>query len=58
MGFLAGKRILVLGVASKLSIASGIASAMHREGDAVTLEVDPEQLHAFGADAKSLANTG
>ena len=32
MGFLAGKRILILGVASKLSIASGIASAMHREG--------------------------
>ena len=33
-------------------------TAMHREGDAVTLEVDPTQLHAFGADAKSLANGG
>ena len=37
MGFLAGKRILVLGVASKLSIASGIASAMHREGAELAL---------------------
>ncbi len=26
MGFLAGKRVLIVGVASKLSIASGIAS--------------------------------
>jgi len=32
MGFLSGKRILIVGVASKLSIASGIAAAMHREG--------------------------
>ena len=32
MGFLAGKRVLIVGVASKLSIASGIAAAMHREG--------------------------
>lgn len=32
MGFLAGKRFLIVGVASKLSIASGIAEAMHREG--------------------------
>lgn len=31
MGFLSGKRILVTGVASKLSIAYGIAQAMHRE---------------------------
>lgn len=32
MGFLSGKRILITGVASKLSIAYGIAQAMHREG--------------------------
>ena len=31
MGFLSGKRILVTGVASKLSIAYGIAQAMHRK---------------------------
>ncbi|MDA8420644.1 MAG: enoyl-ACP reductase [Pseudomonadota bacterium] len=32
MGFLAGKRVLIVGVASERSIASGIAKAMHREG--------------------------
>ena len=32
MGFMKGKRFLIVGVASKLSIASGIAEAMHREG--------------------------
>lgn len=32
MGFLAGKRALITGVASDRSIAAGIADAMHREG--------------------------
>ena len=32
MGMLSGKRALVIGVASKLSIAYGIADALHREG--------------------------
>ena len=32
MGFLAGKRALITGIASDRSIASGIAEAMHREG--------------------------
>jgi enoyl-[acyl-carrier protein] reductase I len=32
MGFLAGKRALILGIASQRSIAWGIAEAMHREG--------------------------
>ncbi|MHB8454831.1 MAG: enoyl-ACP reductase FabI [Acidiferrobacterales bacterium] len=32
MGFLAGKRALIVGVASERSIASGIAHAMHRQG--------------------------
>ena len=32
MGFLAGKRALVVGVATERSIAFGIAEAMHREG--------------------------
>jgi enoyl-[acyl-carrier protein] reductase I len=44
MGFLAGKRILVLGVASKLSIASGIAAAMHREGAELALTYQNEKL--------------
>ncbi|MCS6946716.1 MAG: SDR family oxidoreductase, partial [Steroidobacteraceae bacterium] len=32
MGFLAGKRALIVGVANERSIAWGIAQAMHREG--------------------------
>jgi enoyl-[acyl-carrier protein] reductase I len=32
MGFLAGKRVLIVGVATDRSIAWGIAQAMHREG--------------------------
>jgi len=32
MGMMTGKRVLIVGVASKLSIAYGIAEAMHREG--------------------------
>ncbi|NKB31652.1 MAG: SDR family oxidoreductase [Pseudomonadales bacterium] len=44
MGFLAGKRILVLGVASKLSIASGIAAAMHREGAELAFTFQNEKL--------------
>ena len=44
MGFLTGKRILILGVASKLSIASGIAAAMHREGAELALTYQNEKL--------------
>ena len=44
MGFLAGKKILVLGVASKLSIASGIAAAMHREGAELAFTYQTEKL--------------
>ncbi|MDP6415135.1 MAG: enoyl-ACP reductase, partial [Gammaproteobacteria bacterium] len=44
MGFLAGKRILILGVASKLSIASGIAAAMHREGAEIALTYQNDKL--------------
>ena len=32
MGFLEGKKALIIGVASKRSIAWGIAQSMHREG--------------------------
>lgn len=32
MGFLSGKRVLIVGVATERSIAWGIAEAMHREG--------------------------
>jgi len=44
MGFLKGKRILVTGVASKLSIASGIAGAMHREGAELAFTYQNDKL--------------
>ncbi len=44
MGYLAGKRVLILGVASKLSIASGIAEAMHREGAELAFTYQTEKL--------------
>lgn len=44
MSFLAGKRILILGVASKLSIASGIAAAMHREGAELAFTYQNQKL--------------
>lgn len=44
MGFLKGKRVLVVGVASKLSIASGIAAAMHREGAELAFTYQNDKL--------------
>ncbi|MEX1197262.1 MAG: enoyl-ACP reductase FabI [Pseudohongiellaceae bacterium] len=44
MGFLAGKRFLIVGVASKLSIASGIAEAMHREGAELAFTYQNDKL--------------
>lgn len=44
MGFLTGKKVLILGVASKLSIASGIAEAMHREGAELAFTYQNEKL--------------
>jgi len=46
MGFLAGKKILIVGVASKKSIAYGIAEAMHREGAELALTYQNEKLKA------------
>ena len=44
MGFMTGKRVLIVGVASKLSIASGIAAAMHREGAELAFTYQNEKL--------------
>ena len=44
MGFLTGKRALIVGVASKLSIASGIAAAMHREGAELAFTYQNDKL--------------
>ncbi|MEZ5478477.1 MAG: SDR family oxidoreductase, partial [Thiolinea sp.] len=54
MGFLAGKRILVTGIASNRSIAYGIAQAMHREGAELALTYQNDKLkprvEKFGAE--------
>lgn len=44
MGILSGKKALVVGVASKLSIAAGIAEAFHREGAEIALTYQNERL--------------
>jgi len=53
MGFLRGKKALIVGVASKLSIATGIARAFHREGAEIGLTYQNEKLQKrvedFGA---------
>ena len=44
MGFLTGKRALIVGVASDRSIAWGIAQAMHREGADLAFTYQTEKL--------------
>ncbi len=44
MGFLQGKRVLIVGVASTRSIAAGIASAMAREGAELAFTYQTEKL--------------
>ncbi len=44
MGFLTGKRALIVGVATDRSIAWGIARAMHREGAELALSYQTERL--------------
>ncbi len=44
MGFLSGKRALIVGVASNRSIAWGIAQAMHREGAELAFTYQNERL--------------
>ena len=44
MGFLAGKKALVVGIASNRSIAYGIARAMHREGAELAFSYANERL--------------
>ncbi len=44
MGMMTGKRVLIVGIASKLSIAYGIAQAMHREGAELAFTYQNEKL--------------
>ncbi|CAJ0991764.1 enoyl-ACP reductase FabI [Pantoea sp. Nvir] len=44
MGFLSGKRILITGIASKLSIAYGIAKAMHKQSAQLAFTYQHDKL--------------
>ena len=44
MGFMAGKRALIVGVASERSIATGIAEAFAREGAEIAFTYQNEKL--------------
>jgi len=46
MGFMSGKRVLIVGVASNRSIAWGIARAMHREGAELAFSYPNEKMGA------------
>ncbi len=46
MGFLTGKRALIVGLASNRSIAWGIAQAMHREGAELAFTYQSEKLQS------------
>jgi enoyl-[acyl-carrier protein] reductase I len=44
MGFMAGKRVLIVGLATERSIAHGIAAAMHREGAELAFTYQNDRL--------------
>ena len=44
MGFMQGKKVLIVGVASNRSIAYGIAQAMHRQGAELAFTFQGEKL--------------
>jgi len=46
MGFMQGKRVLIVGLASNRSIAWGIAQAMHREGAELAFSYQNEKLQS------------
>ena len=56
MGFLDGKKALVIGVASKRSIAWGIAQSMHREGADLALTYQSDRLKDRVADMAAECN--
>jgi enoyl-[acyl-carrier protein] reductase I len=56
MGFLAGKRAVVVGLASNRSIAWGIAQALHREGAELAFSYQTDKLE--GRVAKMAAELG
>ena len=58
VGFLAGKRALIIGIASNRSIAYGIAAAMRREGAELALTYQNEKLKPRVAKLAEECGTG
>ena len=57
MGFLEGKKALIIGVASKRSIAWGIAQSMHREGADLAFTYQGERLKDRVVDMAAECNS-
>lgn len=57
MGFLSGKRALIVGVASQRSIATGIAEAMHREGAELAFTYQNDKLKSRVEEAARAAGS-
>jgi len=57
MGFMQGKRVLIVGLASNRSIAWGIAQAMHREGAELAFTYQNEKLQSRVEDMAAQCNS-
>ncbi|MFA5982594.1 MAG: enoyl-ACP reductase [Methylococcaceae bacterium] len=57
MGFMQGKRVLIVGLASNRSIAWGIAKAMHREGAELAFTFQNEKLKSRVEEMATECNT-
>jgi len=57
MGFMKGKRVLIVGLASNRSIAWGIAQAMHREGAELAFTFQNEKLQSRVEEMAAECNT-
>lgn len=57
MGFMQGKRVLIVGLASNRSIAWGIAQAMHREGAELAFTFQNEKLQSRVEDMATECNS-
>lgn len=57
MGFMQGKRVLIVGLASNRSIAWGIAQAMHREGAELAFTFQNDKLESRVVEMASQCNS-
>jgi enoyl-[acyl-carrier protein] reductase I len=57
MGFMQGKRVLIVGLASNRSIAWGIAQAMYREGAELAFTFQNDKLQSRVEDMAGQCNS-